>query len=655
MLTIERSSANFLACGDAKRRKANDAVTTSNPAAAPVIEHRGDRPQSCEESTAWSREDTLQHVIRSILPLQQPGVFLNEIQDYIIEKGKRLDASQYNNCRSTKTKIHRTLTEMLREKEIEREVAKTANGRESHRYILPRRDEPTESRSTKYWTDENLINQGSGQNTEASTLRGNEVSHVQGRTKSPRGAVYIDVRTTHGIDSSPTETSVYSGEENSYTSMLGGSFPKRIQTLHSAELHKRDSSRQPYEDGIQSQAAIPGPHQQAQMPDRVEAAGVKFPISRDFRKPGEQGSIALGSEQRAQMVPASAGAKPQKSALKQVTPQRADSSRSDVESDTQSFVARPLGDMDTEGWEPQIPRTQSNCVKQKSPPDAIGHATKQTMGSQSIEGSQTDVQTLHTVTGSCRNGLESSRAADSHVDSCPTDHNVPHYESRPATSNSTQHSNTFQQTLCQSFPPPSGAPISGTTGPRLSNAAVTQSAQNLGQSCSSPERCFDPQQRSEFTSSRQRINRSDKSEVFQPVVTEEADKVDMDVHTLGKQVKLARDIKAKREKLAEGMRDLESRRRDAHLSLRTSLAEMDADIREHVRLSSNLERLQNLTEKREHEAAAILQRLDSRRDMASRIREEHQSHTNSIRRMESEFSSSGKELQGILQTLGILL
>lgn len=129
----------------------------------------------------------------------------------------------------------------------------------------------------------------------------------------------------------------------------------------------------------------------------------------------------------------------------------------------------------------------------------------------------------------------------------------------------------------------------------------------------------------------------------------------MDVHTLGKQVKLARDIKAKREKLAEGMRDLESRRRDAHLSLRTSLAEMDADIREHVRLSSNLERLQNLTEKREHEAAAILQRLDSRRDMASRIREEHQSHTNSIRRMESEFSSSGKELQGILQTLGILL
>ena len=103
------------------------------------------------------------------------------------------------------------------------------------------------------------------------------------------------------------------------------------------------------------------------------------------------------------------------------------------------------------------------------------------------------------------------------------------------------------------------------------------------------------------------------------------------------------------------MSDLESRRRDAHLSLGTTLAEIDADIREHVRLSSNLKRLQNLTEKREHEAAAILQRLDSRRDMASRIREEHQSHTNSIRRMESEFSSSGKELQGILQTLGILL
>jgi hypothetical protein len=41
--------------------------------------------------------------------------------------------------------------------------------------------------------------------------------------------------------------------------------------------------------------------------------------------------------------------------------------------------------------------------------------------------------------------------------------------------------------------------------------------------------------------------------------------------------------------------------------------------------------------------------------MAIRIRKEHQYHEDSIRRMESEFSSSGKELQGILQALGILL
>ena len=405
MLTTKRSLANFPACGDAKRCKANDAITTSDPAAAPVIEHHGDRLQSCEESTAWSREDTLQHVIRSILPLQQ----------------------------------------------------------------------------------------------------------------------------------------------------------------------------------------------------------------------------------------------------------RADSSRSNVESDKQSSVARPVGSMDTEGREPQAPCIQANYVKQRSPPNAIEHVTRQTMGSQSVEGSQTDVQTSHKVTGSGRNGLESSEAADSDVDSCPTDHNVPHFKSHPATSDSTQYSKTFLQTPCHSFSPPSGAPNSGITGPYPSNAAVTQSAQNLGQSCDSPGRCFEPQQRSEFTSSRRAINRSDKSGAYQPVATEEVDEVDRDVHTLGKQVKLARDIKVKREELAEVMSDLESRRRDAHLSLRTTLAEMDADIREHVRLSSNLERLQNLTEKRKHEAAAILQRLDSRRDMASRIREEHQSHTESIRRMESEFSSSGKELQGILQTLGILL
>jgi hypothetical protein len=179
----------------------------------------------------------------------------------------------------------------------------------------------------------------------------------------------------------------------------------------------------------------------------------------------------------------------------------------------------------------------------------------------------------------------------------------------------------FLQTPCHSFFPPSGAPNSGIMGSYPSNVAVTQSLQNLGQSCHSPRRCFEPQQRSEFTSSRRAINRSDKSGAYQPVTTEEVDEFDGDVHTLGKQVKLAKDIKVKREKLTEAMSDLESRRRDAHLSLGTTLAEMDADIREHVRLSSNLKRLQNLTEKREHEAAVILQRLDSRRDMASCIRE----------------------------------
>lgn len=190
MLTVERSSANFPTCRDTKRCKANDAITTSDPAAVPVIEHRGDRLQSCEESTAWSREDTLQHVIRSILPLQQ----------------------------------------------------------------------------------------------------------------------------------------------------------------------------------------------------------------------------------------------------------RADSSRSNVESDKQSSVARPVGIMDTEGREPQAPCIQANYVKQRSPPNVIEHITRQTMGSQSVEGSQTDVQTSHTVMGSDRNGLEPSEASDSHVESCPTDHNVLHFKSHSATSDSTQYS-----------------------------------------------------------------------------------------------------------------------------------------------------------------------------------------------------------------------
>ena len=468
-------------------------------------------------------------------------------------------------------------------------------------------------------------------------------------------AVFIDMRTTHEIDASPAETSVYSRNENSDTSMLAGSFPEQIQTLHFADLHKRDPSRQPYKVWIQSQAAIRGPRRQARMPHRIEAAGVKFPISRDSRKSGEQGCIALNSEQRARVSPASAGARPQKFALKQVIPQRAFSPRSDVESDKQSLMARPVEDMGTGSREPPTPRTQANCVEQKSTSNAVGHATKQTMESQSVEGSQTAFQTSHTATGSGTNDLESSKAADSHVASFPTDFNIPHDVPRPATSHSTQYPNTFLQTPCQSFSPPSGNPNPGITGPGSSNAAITQSAQNQGQRYNSLEICFEPQQRGEFTISRQAINRSDKSEASQPVVTEEVDKIEMDVHTLGEQVKSARDIKAKREKLVEGMRDLESRPRDAHLSLRTTLAEIDADIREHVRLSSNLTRLQNLFEKREHEAAAILQRLDSRRDMASRIRKEHESHKDSIRRMEGEFSSSGKELQRVIQTLGILL
>jgi hypothetical protein len=39
------------------------------------------------------------------------------------------------------------------------------------------------------------------------------------------------------------------------------------------------------------------------------------------------------------------------------------------------------------------------------------------------------------------------------------------------------------------------------------------------------------------------------------------------------------------------MNDLESKRRDAHLWLKASTAEMEADIKEHVRLSLALEKL----------------------------------------------------------------
>lgn len=129
---------------------------------------------------------------------------------------------------------------------------------------------------------------------------------------------------------------------------------------------------------------------------------------------------------------------------------------------------------------------------------------------------------------------------------------------------------------------------------------------------------------------------------------------DIDARALGEQVKLARTVRAKKEESTKDMQELESKRREAYLKLRSSLASTDADIKEHVGLSEALERLQIVVKRKERELAAAVRRIDVGRGTANRIRMEQQACEDSMKRMKGEFSSSGKQLQGIWQALGIL-
>jgi hypothetical protein len=154
-------------------------------------------------------------------------------------------------------------------------------------------------------------------------------------------------------------------------------------------------------------------------------------------------------------------------------------------------------------------------------------------------------------------------------------------------------------------------------------------------------------------SKRGAIHESDRSGGSQRSISSEANEADNDPHTLGEQVKSARRIREKRQRITKDMKDLETRRRDTYVCMEASIAQMDADIREHLRLSSVLEKLQVLMAARERDLSVVLHRADSHKDTLDRIKMEYQTCEQAIKRMEAEFCSSGKELQGIVQELGI--
>jgi len=146
---------------------------------------------------------------------------------------------------------------------------------------------------------------------------------------------------------------------------------------------------------------------------------------------------------------------------------------------------------------------------------------------------------------------------------------------------------------------------------------------------------------------------TDKSEDSQSGLYGEVNHADTHARALGKQVKSAKRVRAKRQRLTENMKDLECRRRNAHVRLEASTARLDADIREHVVLSSTLEKLESLIADREREVSVVVHRIDSQFDTVNRIKMDCQAYEQEIKKMEAEFSSSGKQLQGIVQALDI--
>ena len=122
---------------------------------------------------------------------------------------------------------------------------------------------------------------------------------------------------------------------------------------------------------------------------------------------------------------------------------------------------------------------------------------------------------------------------------------------------------------------------------------------------------------------------------------------------LGKMVEVARRIQLERKRIAERLADLEPKRRSAMLEFKTLQAELEVDRSKYHDLCAQLTQLRSQVVEMEGQVAAVLSRANERKHAVGLKRAELQEHAASMKKMEAEFSDTGKELNGLVEALGI--
>lgn len=409
--------------------------------------------------------------------------------------------------------------------------------------------------------------------------------------------------------------------------------------------------------------ATPGntstPCDDTRTPCAQEAFGVELQSPCEFTKSGEADRAVPVLRTQVQMPPTaiSGGFTPQATAVEKTLPPEA-SKQSNAQPGRQLAMSAMARCEDIKACRHHTSSTKKGLHGQDSAKKVVRHAVGRTTGPQLAKNTQTLGKTPTMTTGSVRNEgkqlgeLRSSSGGDLEaqiVKICETGPPTPDSSGEPHLE--------FQTALPQPSHNQSREPqpsASGITKSGHSDVRISRPSQSPQMGYYSPEAHAEPQQRGRSASTTRAVDGPAKSSVSETGAHVGLDMSDIDTCALGEQVKLARTVRAKREELTKDMKELESKRREAYLKSRSSQASMDADIKEHVELSEALERLQSVVKRKKREAAAVVRRIDVGRGTANRIRMEQQACEDSIKRMEGEFSSSGKQLQGILQALGIL-
>jgi hypothetical protein len=123
---------------------------------------------------------------------------------------------------------------------------------------------------------------------------------------------------------------------------------------------------------------------------------------------------------------------------------------------------------------------------------------------------------------------------------------------------------------------------------------------------------------------------------------------------LGNLVELAREKGKQRQRHADNVKSFGLKQRQAELRLDQLIAEMNHHMENLSGLHRDWEELQEQVERNENKVQAIRQQADRTRDTANRVTLECQSYAESGRRSEKDFANTEKELEELVQELGIL-